>query len=59
VCLYVCDHRNPEKGPYVPVGNDRKMNESSVYILRLRSVPVQVEGGVGSKLLLRLGLCRS
>jgi hypothetical protein len=21
VCLFGCDHRNPEKGPYVPVGN--------------------------------------
>jgi hypothetical protein len=26
VSKYMCDHRNPKKGPYVLVGNERKMN---------------------------------
>jgi hypothetical protein len=25
---YMCDHRNPERGPMFQVGNDRKMNVS-------------------------------
>jgi len=27
VSKYMCDHRNPERGPMFQVGNERKMNE--------------------------------
>jgi hypothetical protein len=31
----MCDHRNPEKRPYVPVGNYRKINEKMKLLLLL------------------------
>jgi hypothetical protein len=40
VFKYVCDHRNPERGPMFQLGTYRKMNDDSLLVVYRKYVQV-------------------